>query len=795
MGIDRPRGQGGKHSQPELLSIDRKVLQDSPIGVIELDAGRHIRYANREALAIMGLDSAEGMRLDLAFRKDNQRALLDRQWKERRKGLIGAYRAHLRRRSDGRKMYVHITGVPLFNPSGRYGGAVAFVQRAGDDELAEEIHRLNGSCADTCELLHDVMERLLESFDADMAVASRYSDDHAHAQSFFVLRRAGRKADRAEWRKRWIQLDEKQRASVENTKIRFVPDLSEYMQGEPWNSLLEDPLVKAILKEGQKGTLGRPIRRAKKLLGSITLLSRKVGMFDQRDVERIDELPLDTTFLEYVDYQDRQLAADRFELLQALTRCKTLRAACQLLTRRLVSIFRWSHVSAYQVHRSNIKLLAQHSVKRGMRVPKNQPPQPIAEGVLGRLVRTGERQNVGNVDQDPDYVRIIKGVSSELAWPITWGGDGKVRLIINVEDKHQNAFSENESAWLGVIAKEVGALMERIGETHFLKECFRGASDPMLYADENHVIRHANPAAAELLSCDNEAQVRGRLKALFEDPAAFEALIAGSGTEETQCRLRTRNSAVPAVSVHVSRQPLPDEFGGAVYVLRNLEDIQRAVELDLLGQATYEVAVQTKAPLSIAMATLAQCAEQHQGIEQQAAEKALRQLDRVERGYTRLAMFRKNPKPAPSSLSSVDLNSALRAVASDLQAAPDAPTPVRIGRGAEPPPVRGDHSQIAFVLETLLSGLVRTAPESEPVAADLAQKGNRVLLTLKGRAGEAAQGTDALRLGSDVRSSLWLARPMIDKFLKAHGATFDERQDGDRIAYTLSFPTAEAVSP
>jgi PAS domain-containing protein len=440
-------------------------------------------------------------------------------------------------------------------------------------------------------------------------------------------------------------------------------------------------------------------------------------------------------------------------------------------------------------------LLAQHGVSHEMQVPEDHPPQPITKGVLGRLVRTGEPQNVGNVAEDEDYLHVVPGVGSELAWPITWGGDGKVRLIVNVEDSHQNAFSENESAWLGVIANEVGALMERIGQTHFLTECFRSASDPILYADAKHVIRHANPAAVRLLSCEDEAQLLGPLQALLEEDAVYRQLSERADAEEVQCRLRTRNPAVPAISVHISRQPLAEEFGGAIYVLRDLRDIQRTVELDLLGQATYEVAMQTKAPLSLAMATLEQCAGRGRGAEARAAETALRHLDRVERGYTRLAMYRGNHEPAPSSPAMLDLGAELRSVAADLRAAPDAPSPVSIDQKVAPPPIRGDHSQVSFILETLLSALVRSTPEHQPVTASFAVQGERLLLDLRGRLGQAAEGTEAVRLGADVRSSLWLARPMIDQFLETHGADLREQRDGDRITYRLSFPAAVPAQP
>jgi PAS domain S-box-containing protein len=785
----------------ELLHARRNILHGLPIGVIQIDEECRIVDANREALEIMGRASVQSVDVADVFADELARKLLGGKW-ERRQTCAGEYSGRVVRANDAREVPVHFTRVPLVDGKGAPGGSIALMWRGSDRTLRDEIHRLNGSITDNRELLRDVMARVMKEFNADMAVATRYSENLAHAHSFFVLSKTDGNTPMP---KGWARLTDVHRASLKRRQAEIIPDLAEFLQKDAaWQRFADDPLVAAMLIGKQKAVLSRRVWRQNKIIGAVSLLSRTQRLFDVADAAHIDALPLDATLVGYIDYQERERSHQRFKLLQSLSKCQTVQAASRILAKSLVRIFGWSHVSVYRVEYSRgvLRLLAQATLDRGLRLARGHT-QPIDAGLLGRVVQSRQHVNIGNVNAAPDYVRYFPEVKSELCWPIRWSkDDSRPRLILNVEDRNEDAFSENESDWLGEIANEVGDLIERISTNYFLTQCFNSTSDAIVVTNAKGDIREANPAAAQLLGyADRSALIRVPIASLFVDAAAFQNVVQPEHRTEISCRLLTLNRETPVMPVHVSCQPLPDDLGGAIFVLKDLREIQRGVELDLLGQATYEVAMQTKAPLALAMATLDQAARRLSPEERRALDKALRQLDRVERGYTRLAMFRDRTR-APGdarrehsaaeaqAFGTVDLLAEVRAIAADLQP-PAVSQPVVVVKHNLPSPrIRGDQMSVSLLLETLLGALVRFAPEDEPVLVEFAEAGGRLILRLRGHLARRAYATETVRLTRDVRAELRVALPMVEKILAVHGAMLEPPQyEGEsRVTYTLSFP-------
>ena len=69
----------------------REVLDGSGIGIVIIDMERHVRYANRAALDMLGLAGFDGITLDAIFRDEAARAILKRQLDDRKSGFLGNY--------------------------------------------------------------------------------------------------------------------------------------------------------------------------------------------------------------------------------------------------------------------------------------------------------------------------------------------------------------------------------------------------------------------------------------------------------------------------------------------------------------------------------------------------------------------------------------------------------------------------------------------------------------------------------------------------------------------------------
>jgi PAS domain-containing protein len=773
-----------------LLEVERGVFDGSQLGIVMADPDRWLKYANPAALGIMGVVSHEGLRLDSAFADREAHSTLAEHWDRRRRGLSSAFRAHVTRLNDGQRIPLDILGIPLLDDEGKLVASIGIFHRADDNPLAEDIHRLNGSIPEGRRLLFEVSKCLVKGFGADAAIVTRYSRNGGHANPFFVARLQTDGRLSVEWRKRWMRLNADQQDDVKrNLTTRVIPDLGPFMASGVWRSATEDPLVQAITEEGQKAVLSRPIQRKSEVRGAISLLSRTAGKFTAQECRRINELPLVETVLHVIDSIERNLSDERFELLKELSRCTTVRHACETLARRLVEIYGWASVCLFRVDYADrkIRLLAQFAPKRIDPAILLEPNyvQGIDEGYLGQVVRTHRRLNMEAL---PDAERNIRSL---LCCPISWERDTKPRFLISVGDESDSAFSENEEEWLEEVAGEVGALMERISRLNFLNECFKSVSDPIIVTDQHYEIRQVNQAAATLMCYQDPKDVTGKLADFFEDPAAFERAIgADAVTEEAQLLLKTRNNVAPPVPVHLSSQPLPEQLGGEIFILRDIRDLQKRVELQLLSQATFEVAAQTKAPLSLAIASLQAMARRLSARQRQSMEKALRHLRRVEQGYTRLALFNRSYDPGYEDFGHVNLGAELRAVVADL---PEVEKPlVHTIIDDRAPTIRAERFQVAFVIETLLATLIRSAPGEEPVVAEVACDGGRTALKLRGYWTNGGGDTaDAVQLGTEIRHTLWLAKPVIDSFTVTHGAMLVPQFHGNgAVSLTLSFPSA-----
>jgi GAF domain-containing protein len=88
---------------------------------------------------------------------------------------------------------------------------------------------------------------------------------------------------------------------------------------------------------------------------------------------------------------------------------------------------------------------------------------PIDRSVSGRAVRERKTVIVADVDQDPEYQRILgDSICSEIAVPILFGGKDELVIgVLNVESEDQDAFHEFYQVVLENFAEKVRTLLLR----------------------------------------------------------------------------------------------------------------------------------------------------------------------------------------------------------------------------------------------------------------------------------------------------------------------------------------------
>jgi len=779
-------------SSPHGFGLRQEVLEESSLAIVEADMQRRILYANPAAIRLLGLPpNCAGISLDQIFVDEKSKKLVDKEIERRRAGFIGNYRVTVRRLSDGHEIPLQITGLPITDERGQVVIGLGLLRSLEKQELSESIRQLNRPGQTPDELLSGLATVLQRVIPFERMSVSRMSSDMNHVKLFFASYSLGPAARSRRW---WALTDAMKQWYATGSNI--VPDLEKFMEGPIWAPYKDDPAVQELLHAGIKSVMRRDVERDGRIVCSVTLMSCELNGFSREQERLFMSAPVSAIVLQAYEDRENLLMSQRLELLKALNRTRKVDDACLELARRLVDIFDWAHVSIFRVDRSarTLRLLAQDSRETDPILLPEGYEQPIDKGILGRVVSTSEAQNVGNVKDDPDYIRGVQShqVVSELCVPVRLRDAKDVRWIINVEDTRESAFSSDELATLREVADEVCELMQRIAELFFLDQCFEHASEAIFVTDANLRLRRVNPAAARLVGYQDASSVKGNICDYLDDPAActrLSAPVPGDMGEFVlkQARPGQEPSPSPAtVPVFVSRRDFPKGLTGSIFTARDTSALRQTVQAGILEKAAYSVAAETCTPLSAAISELERIAGQSSG-EDAGLRRVLRQLGRVRHGYQRLAMFNPDARPASASFAPLNLQSELEALARNL--ANPGRIVVEAASPGPPPVIQGDHFQIGFALETFLIAMLRYAPEDEPVSASVTVTGHEVEVRLSGYldSGMPAQQSDAPWVPSDA--DMVIAKPLIDEFVTNHGGSWLGSVGRDRRAeINLRFP-------
>jgi len=794
-GIDEPAD-----SNPRSLGLRREVLDASSLAIVEVDMARRILYANPSAVRMLGAPADyRGLTLDSIFLDDRSKQVLDAEIERRRAGFIGNYCVTARRLSDQREIPLEVTGLPITDDSGEVVIGLGLFRSLEQQEFAERVRNLNRPGQSAEELLAGLDKALQRVIPYDRMTVARMSTDMDHIKGIYP----SGEGSMARRYKRWWRLSDGQKKWYASAPSSMIPDLDKFFDDPVWAPFKDEPAVKELLAAGIRSVLRRDIYRDGRAVLSISLMSRELEGFSREQQELFMSDAVGGCVLRAYEIAESQRVSKRFDLLKALNKCTRVDEACNTLATKLVRMFDWSHVSIFRVDHAagTIRMLAQDfQDDNPVQLPERYK-QSIRKGILGRVVTTGECQNVGNVLADPDYIRSVKTsrVKSELCVPVRAEGETDVRWIINVEDAQESAFASDEFTALDEIAGEVGGLMQRIADLFFLTQCFEHASEAILVTDAELRLRRANAAAAHLFGFKAASQVTGNLCDFLQEPSTGSRLRSPVDGElgeffVKQVGVRPKGGGPrPTIPVHISRRDFPEGLSGSIFVARDTRAIRQSVQSTLLEKAAYSVAVETCTPLSASIAELESMARHSpeapnafDGADA-ALDRVLRQLARVRQGYLRLAMF--NPEARPKHLAYMPLNlqSELEALARTLAA----PGRVRVEPAADGPPpvIQGDHFQVKFVLETLLVAMLRHAPKDEPVSAAVSTAGDNVKVRLHGYldGGLPAQQLNAPWVPSDA--DMAIAKPLLDEFVANNqGAWLGSVDRSRRAEVNLQFP-------
>jgi signal transduction histidine kinase len=235
--------------------------------------------------------------------------------------------------------------------------------------------------------------------------------------------------------------------------------------------------------------------------------------------------------------------------------------------------------------------------------------------------------------------------------------------------------------------------------------------------------------------------------------------------------------------VLLTGRQLPEEFGRKVLFGQDLSVMERLQELEAMDGLFYEIASQTRAPLSMLAVWLKRLRTDATEREVDILDKATRQLHKLEITYDRMLLYDDRAGLIPFTPAPLDMAELLETALGEFTDAER--QAIRRDIPAVLPRVRGDIYQLSFIVETILSFLLRFAPEDEPVGIALsAAPDGGVDMVIRGRLPAHAPAPRA-------EVELALGERIIRRFVDQHGGRYDPPKAGrEHACFRLWLPAA-----
>lgn len=222
------------------------------------------------------------------------------------------------------------------------------------------------------------------------------------------------------------------------------------------NDLTQEPNYKGFVPDMQ-ASLVVPLIYRRRVIGALNILSGHKHAFSERDLAIVRQFGVHAaTALENARlYAEAQSNAQVFETLSEIARevssildLDTLFMKLAPLTRRLVD---HRSFAVLLVDRQARRLDVQHlSVRYGTEV--TLPSVPLGEGLVGYAALHGEPVLVGDVRQDPRYIKVADDIQSELIVPMLY--QGTCIGVLALASPALNAFDERDVDFASLLASQ-----------------------------------------------------------------------------------------------------------------------------------------------------------------------------------------------------------------------------------------------------------------------------------------------------------------------------------------------------
>ena len=570
---------------------EHELYENLPVGLVQVDKELKFRYANPKFLEILGLNNNEWQDKTLwdFLPDETNRRIIEDQIKERRQGKRGAYTVTFTRK-NGYQVPIKIYAVREEDLNGSDIGSFAVV-RSMERENAETAMAQHMATSEKWkDMLVKVIREAKPFIPSDLCVVSEISSDQKHLRRLLTeppVENAMSKIGRWGVPDRIIQW-------LKDQKEIYFDELEGFLSRPDFAEARKDSEIQWILDQGYRFFIRLPIIQDVPI-ASLTFLSKTLP-YNETHAAMLRALPLGQAVRLALSWQKEEEFKFFFELIKKISKeGKDFLKVAKILVDELGDHYHWGNVALFRIDEDlkRFVLLNQKDSPGGTPPIEEGYEQPLDQGILGYVFRTGESVNCGNVREDPRFKDVYvspwktkEEVVSELCLPLK---TQDTCFLLNIEDPKLNAFSDEEVKALEFFGKEAEAILERSWLYHSLTAALQSTSDAIIHTNRKGRITRSNRAAAQLLGYteeDMEERIRQglSLEGHFQDGKVAEKALTDRYFPSQE--VTWVDKAKKPVDVLLSASSLPDELGGKIFTAKNLAERDRVEQLEHLESST-----------------------------------------------------------------------------------------------------------------------------------------------------------------------------------------------------------------
>jgi diguanylate cyclase (GGDEF)-like protein/PAS domain S-box-containing protein len=341
---------------------------------------------------------------------------------------------------------------------------------------------------------------------------------------------------------------------------------------------------------GVKSYVLAPLLAKDRIVGAVFFGSRNPSAYNDQDVRLLgvvaDQIAVAVDNARLLDLEQRR--TKQLEIVNHIGKRLTSALVVEKLLETAVGLlrdhFQYKYIDIY--HFDDTKTSLVRTLYLGETVKRDERPVQIKvdEGIVGRVVATGETVVLNNVLNEPAYIRDQKDAFVELAVPLK--SEGEVFGVLNIEDTAEHKFTDSERIFVEAVAAQISLawrnakLFEQIRKSKVYLELVLNAADDtsIISIDRERRIITFNSGSETLLGLSGEEAV-GRNISDIVISRRTRAIFAGLGKNvnrdclEEEVRISTpKRSSFWARIVIRPIEPAVDLFVGFLLILTDVTD-------------------------------------------------------------------------------------------------------------------------------------------------------------------------------------------------------------------------------